>query len=949
MRNLRKLTAVVIAVALVLTSMTTAFAASTTYDFEAQAEVIKDLGIWTGNDDGDLMLGKVLTRAEGAVLVLKAVLGKTEADQEDADTANLSEFADAAKVPGWAEGWVALAVEEGVLKGTNKNELNAGGVLLGKDLASMFMNALGYADENDYGTAVQCLADKSASDFVDSLIEDLTNSKLTRDAAAAIVFDAFTATATDAEKNLIETIVGDNADLKAIAEEAGLIAKDANATSATVAATGAKILTVTFDGPVADPAKAVFAVKKGTITVNVSKVTFADDKKSAKLELATKLTAGDYTVSVSGVAASAFSATATATDEKVAKIEFTTGNAVLSASDDKIVTTTYKVFNQYNEDVTSANTLTFTGGKGTVSTPAAGTLMLTATSSFTVNEKVAVSAIHSATSTFSSTVLTVVPKAAVSDVAIESLYNSDSKTPVNGDTGSNYKLVVSAKDQYGNEVAAASVAADVIVTVSNTTVADVAGGANAPTFTTTSISGSNRTTLALAGTLASGTSTIAIISKSTGKVARFDVVVKESVKVDTLSLTVPEIAVAGEKVNIPFTAVDQFGTAITSAATLTAGMNSLTATGATGIAFKQDYVKNTAYLELDLSGVTAATTVFVTGVTKTNKVVPLQVSVVDPKKPVVINNTKDLTVNVAVGGTITLSENNLVAKDQYGRDITPDFGTATGKFRYDIATSDSAKVAVTGSAITADNGSVTLTGVAKGTSTLTVKIQKMGASAWEDVANSAITFDIKVVEKADIASYELADFAKLYQISAGTYDVDLTVNGLLADGSKVAVPTSFYTVTENDAYVSYAGGKLASITGRDFDDAATVDVPVIVTVIGANGPVFLTKNVTVVKAAPAITTIELASAGIVTKEADGVASVTYANAVNNLNNIVLDGVKAVDQYGKTITETVDDYAHIAASGFATGKSISNIAAGDTFNVIAITKGGLNITFKVIVK
>ncbi len=245
MRNLRKLTAVVVAIALVLTSMATVFAASTTYEFEAQATVLKDLGIWTGNASGDLMLGKELTRAEGAVLVLKTVLGKTEADMEAADVTSIDTFADAAKVPSWAEGWIALAVEAGVVKGSD-NKLNAAAPLLGKDLASMFMNALGFSAENDYAKAVELLAAKATITSISAKIP--AGDALLRDAATAIVTDALTAKAKDAKETVIVKYVGSDASLKAIAEKAGLIvAAPADLTVESVKALNAKQVEIKFN------------------------------------------------------------------------------------------------------------------------------------------------------------------------------------------------------------------------------------------------------------------------------------------------------------------------------------------------------------------------------------------------------------------------------------------------------------------------------------------------------------------------------------------------------------------------------------------------------------------------------------------------------------------------------------------------------------------------------
>ena len=257
MRNLRKLAAVVIAVALVLTSMTAAFAASGSYEFEDQATVLKDLGIWQGDTTGDLMLGENLTRAQGAVLVLKTVLGKTDKDMEAADVSTIATFDDAAEVPAWAEGWVALAVKEGVMNGGN-NKLAAGDPLKGKDLASMFMNALGFAAENDYATAVELLAAKSAGKILSAIVDDITDAELTRDAATAVVFDTLTVKAKDAAKTVVDVLVGTDAAKKAVAVKAGLIAAPTALEISKVEALNLRELVITFNkSVVVDEAKKV--------------------------------------------------------------------------------------------------------------------------------------------------------------------------------------------------------------------------------------------------------------------------------------------------------------------------------------------------------------------------------------------------------------------------------------------------------------------------------------------------------------------------------------------------------------------------------------------------------------------------------------------------------------------------------------------------------------------
>lgn len=297
MRNLRKLTAVVIAVALVLTSMTAAFAASGSYEFEDQATVLKDLGIWQGNTAGDLMLGEKLTRAQGAVLVLKTVLGKTDKDMEAADVSTIAKFADASEVPAWAEGWVALAVKEGVMKGGN-NKLAAGDELKGKDLASMFMNALGFAAENEYATAVEKLAAKSAGKILAGIADDITDADLTRDAASAVVFDTLTVKAKDATKTVVDVLVGTDATKKAVAVKAGLIAAPTTLDVAKVEALNLRELVVTFNGPVTnvDDAKKTSNYKIGTNEPEAA--TLSDDKTTVTLRTASDKAMGNYAADI---------------------------------------------------------------------------------------------------------------------------------------------------------------------------------------------------------------------------------------------------------------------------------------------------------------------------------------------------------------------------------------------------------------------------------------------------------------------------------------------------------------------------------------------------------------------------------------------------------------------------------------------------------------------------
>jgi hypothetical protein len=805
---------------------------------------------------------------------------------------------------------------------------------------------------------------------------------------APVIPTAVTATYTDGSvKTLTATWAAIDASKYAVAgtfDVTGTVAESTTVTAtATVtvtgvaikstSATGAKLIQVAFPGPI-DTTKAAFTVKKGSIVINVASVAFSTDKTTATLTLASNLTAGDYTTTVTGLTATALTSTFTAADQKAASIQFTSTTAVLDRSNAKKIYVGYKVYNQYNEDVTATipDTLTATAGRG-VATAVGSTGIITidnsGASDYVSGDKVSLSVIDATANVFASTVLTVGDKAQVSDITFgTSLYNSANSTAVlnTAATASDFNLTLAAKDQYGNaitDVTSAGIASDVIVTDSNPTVVDVNGGYAKPTFTTTSINGTNTTTLQLkapAGGLTAGTATISIISKTTGHIASYTVTVLATAKVDTIVISAPSLAVGGETTVIPFSAVDQFGSALTNASVLNSGMTISASRGT--ISFVQNYVTNTAELKLvEPAGVTAATTVVITAITGTSKVQQLSITVQPDAVPVVIAGTTNFTPNLALTATEGMTKDNIVFNDQYGRAITPTI--ATGGYTVGVVSGNTADVTVNNAVIDNTNTNATFTGVAKGSSTVTLTLLNAGVA----VANSAYTFTSSAVDNASITSYQLADFANLEagtpaDVSTSTaakptptdHQVAVTVTGTLANGSTVVIPAAGYTVTLNDANVSYNGTKLVD-DGKYGWTAANVSqrtVPVIVTVFGDTTPTVLTKSVTVVNAVPAIATIALDTTNAAYVSA-GVVKATAAtvNTQAKLVTFVESGaIATTDQFGIAYAPITSlDKAVVIASNFTNSHDITSVVAGDTFNVTVVTTNSKILTFKVLVQ
>ncbi|NOU66770.1 hypothetical protein GC096_22240 [Paenibacillus sp. LMG 31461] len=125
--------------------------------------------------------------------------------------------------------------------------------------------------------------------------------------------------------------------------------KPAAASVKEVKGTGVKTVTVTLDRDV-DTTKATLALTKGSVAVATT-TKWSDDKKSATLTITdSKLMAGEYTVTLAGLEASAIKTATgkfTAEDEKVTKLDFLGANDTIALADTVIVK--LKASNQYGE------------------------------------------------------------------------------------------------------------------------------------------------------------------------------------------------------------------------------------------------------------------------------------------------------------------------------------------------------------------------------------------------------------------------------------------------------------------------------------------------------------------------------------------------------------------------------------------------------------------------
>lgn len=713
-------------------------------------------------------------------------------------------------------------------------------------------------------------------------------------------------------------------------------------------ATAANALTVDFNKEI-DFSKAKFEIKRGSVVVNATVVP-SEDKKSAKLELASKLFEGDYTVKVSGLTDEALTKTASVMNEKVASIELgsTTAPTNGAKTEAKVA---YKVMNQYGEDVTSsalATDISWTASNGvTAADDNKGVLTLSATE-IKKGDMIAVTGINASTNTVISKVITIADVAVADSLSFGSVYHKDGK-PFSGVTpASEFALLVNGMDQYGKALTATEINDGFIFTSSNPSVLAINNvvsglGADKDKLGLTFTAGANYAK--------GGTVIVTSISKATGKVAQYEVNVAAAPALASFNMSAPaEMVAAGEKVQIPFTAVDQFGNALTKFDDLN-GKVSFSSS-------KLELVKGKdGVAVLEYTAGAKGFDVQVATVSATGKVSQLNFDVKAEAYAATIESLKDVNTTVAVGGETTLDYSNFIVKDQYGRtyDLKDKLGAGANDLQVVVAeTENEGAVAVSNDNLTTNTSKFTVSGTAKGTETLTFSLMKDG----QQVSTSPLKVSFTTVDKSAYASFEIAEVGTLYADGLATsHTQDFKVYGVKADGSKVLLPASYYTVIKDNAVLDLTNGKLNSVLAANdpaFGDKNEVTSKITVVVDGEKSPVTLMKDVTISKVAPKADKVEFVKDAVV----DGVAKFESTDLDDADDATALNAIlKVTDQYGVaietvspvlTVTNLVDNTdpktdLTVALNGSKT-VDIQNAAATDTF-VVTYLLDGKTITVK----
>ncbi len=142
---MRKKLSIIVAIALVLSSFTMAFAALPPdvagTDYEESVGVLMGLGVINGYEDGTYKPERVVSRAEMAKLIIVAL------GLENSAGAVSSRFPDMAGAT-WAQGFVSMASDLGIVIGYPDGTFQPGNTVTYNEATTMILRALGYSDKS---------------------------------------------------------------------------------------------------------------------------------------------------------------------------------------------------------------------------------------------------------------------------------------------------------------------------------------------------------------------------------------------------------------------------------------------------------------------------------------------------------------------------------------------------------------------------------------------------------------------------------------------------------------------------------------------------------------------------------------------------------------------------------------------------------------------------------
>ncbi|MBM7700180.1 hypothetical protein [Kurthia huakuii] len=730
-------------------------------------------------------------------------------------------------------------------------------------------------------------------------------------------------------------------------------------------AVNTKTIEVKYTSPV-EAAAADYTVTKDGVKLNIAKVTIATDKKSAQIELTSKLAKGDYEVSVKPAdAEKALTAKVAVADEAVEALSILTDKVAVDDKDAKKANVAYQVTNQYGEDITASTLAKDVKATATVKTSkeaglaidsatvADGKVNLAFNKAPQEGDTVQITLVDPTTAKTVTKTVTISSEAIASTVEIGALTNKDGKTlteDVNV-TKDEFYLPLTVKDQYGNAVTDAEEAAKEL-TVTNTNPSVVTFG---KPKTIKTADGKDQLVLPVTDVHSAGSAVALVIANVNGANATATVTVKEGLKLGSATLSDPAgIVTANSTVLFPLAVTNTNGEAVktvkefealkakTAAVVMTEGTKVIEKDGA-------------LYLEAKVGaeGVPFTTYIIVNGKNSTKVVTPQKAS----EAKVITGVSADVAKAIRAGNAkgVTVKNTDLIVLDQYNQQLTKE-QLADVKFTAVVAEADKDTLTATTGEVT--DGEVTEATIIASNTDKTAKTGKVTFTL-TGKADSAFAQTFSVVKDADFTGYTVSDLATVQVTGAeGTYkvvrdkDAQFTVTAKDASNNEVVL-------TESEDY-NVSGISAADIEALKFAEGADTAKLTATITINATGEQFK-KEVTFSKEAPKVQSVKFVKNATAAKDnSEAISEVTVpATAANEATVVNKDAllnvadIESVDQFSQKADVTIYAITNVtftkvsgdvtfASNGLAT--ATATVPAGKTAVVnVTVTVGGKTTT------
>ena len=722
-----------------------------------------------------------------------------------------------------------------------------------------------------------------------------------------------------------------------------LVVKD-NKTTMTAAATKVKEITLTFDKAVKDTAAVTIALKKGNSTPTFT-AKWADDAKSVVLAMDSRLTAGTYDVTVSGINAEALTASIPVENQKLAAFKLATNYLIAKYDSVSEATIAFKAVDQYGERVSGVDAnvtvtlgsagstpyATYTNKDTTVTVTGIPTVLAVAgqTGKITiVDSKTGVSLVED---------ITYQPASKAVKAEAVGLYDANNKKVESVTAGTNtngYKVAFKFTDQYDLAMSADAVK-DIQASVIAGTTGVAAKNSNNQLEKVT-IGGTDYMACTLKdGKFAAGTFQITLVNTKYGLLGTTSYDVAPGTVIKSFSVSADSDVFEGEDAELSYTAIDADGKEVKDYNTLKAALVDSEGMDATKLSLKKqaDGSAKLVYkpVALSASAKNPSYTGFTTDVL-TFQLYKGTVNTVVVNATVRVNQARvfwevvgvDTSKTIAgVSGTaLTYKAENLKIADQYGNTLTGAKINSLIKSANKVsvaAIENKNNWAVTSGALT---GKDDVFGAVVGT-TGAVKFKVQSAVNTKDAGFEMTLSNVDAKKAADFAiewkngsTFDISTASKTL-----VKGVDFKVSGTV-DGKKVEIPTDQYEILDG-----------ASISKVDRDNGKNI-----VTKEGTL-KVVVTDSEHKANIITATYTYSNDYAKITKIAVKGTKTKLVSSAAMNLSAIVDAAFEVKDQYGVVVTS----YPTSLVADVVVIGGEANVDYNGTGKVVITTKAGKELT------